>query len=118
MKKVLIIDDDLAILDALQITLEQSGYEVKTLSNGSNATAELTKFPADVVLLDIWMSGKDGMQIVEELKNHDHTKHVPVIMISALSEVKKATRESGADDYLIKPFSIQDVLKKIKKFTD
>lgn len=117
MKKVLLVDDDLAILDALQIILSDAGYATKTVREGENVLSAVDDFHPDMLFLDIWMSGKDGLEVAAELKKNDKTKHIPIVMISALSHAEKAARQIGADDYLMKPFTIAEVLTKTKKYT-
>lgn len=116
MNRVLIVDDDNAILDALKITLEEVGFKAKTLSSGLEILKIAQEFNPGVILLDIWMSGKDGLQLTADLKANPATRRIPIILISALSDVKKLSRKSGADDFLTKPFSIEDVVKKIRKY--
>jgi CheY-like chemotaxis protein len=113
-KKVLIADDDPAILDALQLMLEDEGYDVRTSENGESIK-QLKDFP-DVLLLDIWMSGIDGRDICKALKSSEETKHIPVIMISANRDTEQIAREAGADDFLTKPFEMDQLLEKVKKY--
>lgn len=111
-KKVMIVDDDIAILDALSIMLEDAGYEVETTIDGSKLLQKSQNLP-DVVLLDIWMSGVNGRDICKRLKTFVNTKDIPVIMISANKDTEKISKESGADDFLTKPFEMKDLLKKV-----
>jgi len=71
----------------------------------------------DLLLLDIWMSGEDGRDICKKLKHTDATKNIPVIMISASRDIKESALESGADDFLAKPFEMNELLEKIEKLT-
>ncbi len=67
------------------------------------------------MLLDIWLGGSDGGKIAKTVKSNKQTKHIPVIMISANNETEKITKEAGADDYLLKPFNIDDLLHIVRK---
>lgn len=115
MKKILVVDDDQSILDALNIILHDEGYEVKFLSEGTHIQQHIRTFAPDLILLDIWMSGKDGIQIAQELKKDPRTRTIPCIIISALSDGEKVAKKQGVD-FLMKPFTISDLLGKIKKY--
>src|SRR5918911_300930 len=94
-KKILIADDDPAILDALQMMLEDEGYEVTTTVDGETVCKMEKEYP-DLLLLDIWMSGMDGRDICKQLKKNHLTKSIPVIMFSANKDTEKIAREAGA----------------------
>ncbi|HXS15397.1 MAG TPA: response regulator transcription factor [Candidatus Saccharimonadales bacterium] len=115
MKKILIVDDDIAILDAMQIILEEEGYMVKTSIDGKQIGTDIRDFEPNLILLDIWMSGKSGLEIAEELRKDAATRLVPIIMMSALTDGKKAVRNIGVNDYLMKPFTIKEITEKVKK---
>lgn len=114
LKKILIADDDPGILDALTIMLEFEGYEVDcTLDCDELLTGE-SGLP-DLLLLDIWMSGTDGRDICKLLKQSVRTCKIPVIMVSASKDIESSAIEAGADDFLAKPFEMDDLLRKIEK---
>jgi CheY-like chemotaxis protein len=116
-KKILVADDNPAILDALKIMLEEEGYEVETTVDG--ATAQDIKEPLpDLLLLDIWMSGIDGRDICKHLKSSAATKHIPVIMISATKDIEQIAKDSGADDCVSKPFQIEHLLAIVAKYVN
>jgi CheY-like chemotaxis protein len=115
-KTVLIADDDQAILDSLQMLLEDEGYSVKTTSDGWEA-GELSESPPDVILLDIWMSGIDGRDLVRSLKASAATKEIPVVLISANREVARIAQQVGAEGYLAKPFEMEEMLEMIERVT-
>lgn len=115
-KKILIADDDPAILDSVQMLLRFSGYEVDPVLN-QNILEEVIAKPPDIILLDIWMSGQDGRELCRDLKNNAQTKKIPVILISAGKNIKKSLQKAGADDFIAKPFEMKELLLKIKKYT-
>lgn len=115
-KKILVADDDPAICDSIKMMLELEGYEVDTTVDGETIYKMEKEFP-DLLLLDIWMSGQDGRDICAYLKKEPHMKHIPIIMISASRDVKKSARESGADDFIEKPFEQEELMEKVKKYT-
>ncbi len=111
-KKILIADDDHAILEAMQIILEDAGYEVEVTDGGKKALILAERLP-DLILLDIWMSGTNGCDICQILKNSSKTAAIPIIMISAIKDTGRKARLAGADDYIEKPFEIRHLLKKV-----
>ena len=114
MKKIMVADDDAGILDAMQIMLEDAGYEVEAIADG-NLVQEMKGDVPDLLLLDIWMSGIDGSAICRHLKSQTRTKHIPIILCSANKDTQKLAQESGADDFLAKPFEMNDLLDKVEK---
>jgi DNA-binding response OmpR family regulator len=113
-KKILIADDDLAILDALQMILQVDGYEVECTSEGNSILGH--DFTPDLYLLDLWMSGVAGEDICRQLKRDPKTKNIPVILVSAHQNVEEIARQAGADGYLIKPFEIAELHNLLKSF--
>ncbi|WP_345329504.1 response regulator transcription factor [Mucilaginibacter defluvii] len=109
----MIADDDPGIVDAVEMLLEFEGYTVTSTVEGSSVLALHENLP-DLLLLDIWMSGEDGRDICRSLKADVIKKHIPVIMISASKDIKDSALEAGADDFLAKPFEMNDLLGKIE----
>jgi CheY-like chemotaxis protein len=114
-KKILVADDDPAIVESTALILEEFGYDVITTVDGQTIYKMEADYP-DLLLLDIWMSGQDGREICKYLKQQNGTKHIPIIMISASRDIKKSATESGADDFLAKPFAMNDLLQKVEKW--
>lgn len=114
-KKILVADDDRGILDAIKMLLEEVGYEVKTLVDGQTVQM-MNEYHPNLLLLDIWMSGLDGRDICKQLKAQEQTKHIPIIMISANRETERIAKEVGADDFISKPFQMDDLLEKVAKY--
>lgn len=115
-KKIMIADDDPGIVDAVEMLLEFEGYIVTTTVDGSTVLDMKEEMP-DLLLLDIWMSGEDGRDICRQLKATQATKNIPVIMVSASRDIKQSALDAGADDFLAKPFEMNDLLAKIEKLT-
>jgi CheY-like chemotaxis protein len=115
MKKILVADDDSGILDAISMMLEFAGYDVTTTMDGASLLT-LEALP-DLVLLDIWMSGVDGRDICRQLKQQPHTQQTPVVLLSASRHIERSALEAGADDFLAKPFEMDDLLEKVHRFT-
>lgn len=110
--KILLVDDEPAILDFLTMGLENEGFEVKTAADGMTAMNTVKTFQPHVAILDVMMTGMDGLEVSKMIKK---TGHTAVIMLTAKDEVGvrvKALTE-GADDYMIKPFSFEELLARI-----
>lgn len=114
-KKILVADDDPAIVESMRLILEEFGYEVESTVDGQTIYKMKKNFP-DLLLLDIWMSGQDGRKICKYLKKEDMTKSIPVIMISASRDIRQSTLEAGADDFIPKPFDMHMLLEKVEKW--
>jgi DNA-binding response OmpR family regulator len=115
-KQIMIADDDDAILDALGAMLEYKGYEVRPVLNGKGLTEMQNELP-DLLLLDIWMSGVDGRDICKKLKAGNATSKMPIVLISASKDIHTSAMEAGADDFLAKPFEIEELYKMIELHT-
>lgn len=115
-KKIIIADDDEAIVTVLTMMLEDAGYEVRSTANGHTAQIVGDYLP-DLLLLDIWMAGIDGRDVCKHLKSQQRTKHIPVIMVSANQNTEKIAREAGANDFIAKPFDMVELLEKIAQYT-
>ena len=117
-KKILVIEDDKDIRDSLQYALEEEGYDVTT-SEDSKILKSFNQIAPDMVLLDNWLtewkSDANGQQISRDLKSNSATSHIPVIMISAVSNIKEIAEAGLADGYLHKPFDLEELLALVKK---
>lgn len=113
-QKILVADDDPAILDALKIMLEEEGYEVETTLDGTKAQNMQKPFP-NLLLLDIWMSGVNGGDICKLIKSASATKNVPVIMVSATKNIEQIATNAGADGFISKPFQMDALLAIVAK---
>jgi CheY-like chemotaxis protein len=114
--KVLIVDDEAAILHALGIYLREEGYSTEAIAKFDHYLAgiESSKLP-DVVVLDILLNQEDGLKIAQDIKATPRTSHIPVILISALPNVQELAEQVGADAYLAKPFDVRKLNKTIEK---
>ncbi|MSR31378.1 MAG: response regulator transcription factor [Gemmataceae bacterium] len=114
--RVLIIEDEPALVDALTYNLRREGYEVSSAANGENGLLLALHTIPDIILLDIMLPGINGQEILRELRATEKTRAVPVIILSARSEeIDQVVGFSlGADDYVTKPFSFKVLLQRIK----
>lgn len=117
-KNILVVDDDPDILDALQLTLEDAGYEVTTTEKAEYAEnlRDTNGGLPDVIILDVLLSGKDGRIICQKLKSQEDTRHIPILMISAHPTAKQSVQAVGADGFLAKPFDIDELLAKVAEY--
>ncbi len=113
-KKILVVDDDPGILEAVRTMLEFEGYEVITTTDWSKLGRMFEEKPG-VLLLDVLLSGQDGREICKNLKSHRSAKHVPIIMLPASYDVGQSARDAGADDFIAKPFGMDELIGKIEK---
>lgn len=120
-KKVLVIEDDKDIRNTIVYVLEEQGYEV-TSSEDSKILRSLDSIKPDLILLDNWLtewkSDANGQQISKQLKSDPATSHIPIVMISAVSNIQEIAEAGNADDYLKKPFNLDDIIAITKKFTE
>ncbi len=117
MKRVLIVDDDEAILEAISIVLESEGYSVRTVIDAEGAIPAVKEYQPDIIFLDLLLSGKEGTKIVDEIKDNNQYSTIPVILISAHPNAKTSASECGADEFLAKPFDLSELLSLVQKYT-
>jgi len=111
----LVVDDEEQNRTLLRDPLEARGYEVEEAENGMQALQIIARRPPDVILLDLMMPKLDGFEVCRRLRKDAKTAHIPILMITALSERKERLMgiEAGANDFLNKPIDIQDVLLRV-----
>ena len=111
-KKVLIIEDDINIAELLRLYLEKDGFEVHVASDGGRGVSEFERISPDLVLLDIMLPVLDGWGVCREIRS---MSKVPVIMLTAKGETldKISGLEMGADDYVVKPFEVKELLARV-----
>ena len=110
------VEYDRSIRELITYTLKISGFDAEGFENAKDFFAALEKMVPELILLDIMLEGKDGLQILKELKENDRFRDIPVIMATArTSEFDKVIGlDSGADDYLAKPFGMMEMVSRIK----
>lgn len=112
-KKVLIVDDEKAIVDILNHNLVREGYETAQAYDGEQAVELIEKEKPDLILLDVMLPKKDGFSVCKEVRQKSN---VPIIMVTAKEDIvdKIIGLELGADDYITKPFSVREVMARVK----
>lgn len=111
---ILVIEDELHLADALVHILNNAGYEAETLNDGQEGLLYAQSRVYDLLILDLMLPGLDGISIVRELRKQRNT--IPVLMLTARAEIsdRVAGLDAGTDDYLIKPFSVDELLARIR----
>ena len=114
--KVLIIEDDRAIVEMLEYNLQEAGYETVSALNGKDGARLAGKERPDLIILDIMLPIVDGFEVCRMLKNDQALAHIPIIILSAKSQEtdKIVGLELGADDYVTKPFSPRELIARIR----
>jgi two-component system response regulator VicR len=116
-KRILVIDDDEDILEILNIVFQEEGYDV-VLSNTGEAAEHIQVIHPDLILLDVRIEGssKKGNEICAELKQQYNQKKMPIILVSAETDLEMLANECGADFYITKPFDIFQLVDHVKRF--
>jgi DNA-binding response OmpR family regulator len=115
-ERILVIEDEADIVDLLRFNLKKEGYEVDTAADGERGIDLARSKAYDLVLLDLMLPGIDGLEVCRRLRSEARTEHVPVIMVTSKSEETDVLvgLSLGADDYVSKPFSIKELLARVK----
>jgi two-component system cell cycle response regulator DivK len=116
--KILYIDDDLNNSTLMKRILEAEGYVVSTASNGLMGLAQAEQERPDLILLDIYMPDLNGHQVVHCLRQMEHTRETPILMVSAsrTPEDKHLSAEAGCDGYITKPIDVDHISEQIAAF--
>ncbi|RRQ45266.1 PleD family two-component system response regulator [Chryseobacterium sp. SC28] len=117
-KKIIVVDDSPAILDSVKIMLNMEGFEVDNYEKGSEMfNALTTSSKPDLILMDMWLSGEDGRDICKMIKAHQDFKNIPVVIMSASRGLGDTAIESGAIDFIPKPFDLGEIVEKIRYYS-
>ncbi|HWQ05429.1 MAG TPA: response regulator transcription factor [Longilinea sp.] len=111
--KILVVDDEISLLETLEYNLRKQGYEVETASDGPNALSLARSIRPDLIVLDLMLPGMDGFEVCREIRKD---MSMPVLMLTARDdEIDRVVGlEVGADDYLTKPFSMRELMARVK----
>ena len=114
--RVLIVEDEEPLTLLLRYNLEAEGYEVETVARGDDADTRLKERIPDLVVLDWMLPGLSGIELCRRLRTRPETKSLPIIMLTARGEESERVRglSTGADDYIVKPFSVPELLARIR----
>jgi CheY-like chemotaxis protein len=115
-KKILIFDDDTIILEVITIIFEENGYQVEISETSHDILDKVAEFKPDVILMDNWIPKIGGVEATKLLKAHDEFKSIPVIYVTANNDIVRLAEEAQADDYVAKPFNLDDLENKVAKY--
>ncbi|WP_345209019.1 response regulator [Mucilaginibacter gynuensis] len=115
-KKILLVDDDRLILEAVSAMLDYYGYDVKTVWRGEKVFETIGEFEPDLILMDVRLSGMDGRMLCKAIKSVNRIQDIPIILISGYGLNPDILHEPGApNDFVLKPFDIADLLQSIER---
>jgi len=116
--KILVVDDEVDLVETLRFPLEMEGYNVLVSYNGEDALNKARKENPDLILLDLMLPKLDGYKVCRLLKFDERYKHIPILMLTAKTQQKDKLmgQETGADEYITKPFEFDELMKKIKAY--
>lgn len=112
-KRILVVDDDRGIGQMLKMVLERNGYDVLVSQKPEETEGNIIAHDIDLVLLDLLLSGSNGLDVCTRLRRDETTKHVTILMMSALHDAEKRCKAAGANNFFPKPFEINELLGKI-----
>lgn len=116
MTKILILDDDMDLLSIVKSLLKKRGYDVWTFANWQKAWEKIRNNKPNLILLDVFLKGMDGMNVCRKLKSTSSTRNIPIIMFSSFPSIaESAIDEFGADEFIAKPFEVNDMMNKIRE---
>ena len=116
MSKILVVDDDKAINELIKVNLKLSGYEVVQAFDGTQGFAFAKQELPNMVILDVMMPNVDGYTVAQRIRQNEPTKNIPILMLTALSDIEDKSRgfAIGVDDYLVKPFDMEELKMRVK----
>ncbi len=118
--RILLVEDEANILEAITFILSRAGMEVRSHGNGATAVEEVKRYGPDLIVLDVMLPGRSGLDILRDLRSDPSTEALPVVMLTAKGQAKD--RETalvlGADAYLTKPFSNSEMLQLLTQILD
>ena len=114
MPKIYVIDDDKDLLQVVKSLLLKKGFNVSTFMEWRIAKEAIKFLEPQLILLDVFLSGIDGLDICQKLKASPSTRHIPILLFSAFPKIAEtAIHDYGADDFIAKPFEVGDLIKKV-----
>jgi DNA-binding response OmpR family regulator len=116
LKKILIVDDEVDLVETVRFPLEMEGFNVLVSYNGEDALNQARKEKPDLIILDLMLPKLDGYKVCRLLKFDEKYKHIPILMLTARTQEKDKIMgmETGADEYITKPFEMDDLMERVK----
>jgi CheY-like chemotaxis protein len=113
MSKILIVNDEPDLVDIAQLVLEAAGYDTHTSTEGTRTVELARRYAPDLILLDFVLTKTQGDQVLAALRSEPATHDIPVLMMSALNDGGERARQAGADGFLAKPFTAEDLVAAV-----
>lgn len=117
-KKILVVDDEVDLVETVRFSLELEGFDVLVSYNGEDALNQARKESPDLIILDLMLPKLDGYKVCRLLKFDERYKHIPILMLTAKTQEKDKIlgKETGADEYITKPFEMDVLMEKVKAY--
>jgi len=117
-KKILVVDDEVDLVETVRFPLELEGFDVLVSYNGEDALNQARKEKPDLIILDLMLPKLDGYKVCRLLKFDERYKHIPILMLTAKTQEKDKIlgKETGADEYITKPFEMDYLMEKVKAY--
>jgi len=117
-KKILVVDDEVDLVETIRFPLEMEGFNVLVSYNGEDALNQARKEKPDLILLDLMLPKLDGYKVCRLLKFDERYKDIPILMLTAKTQEKDKLlgKETGANEYITKPFDIDELMKKVNVY--
>ncbi len=114
-KSILLVEDEAAIREMVQHALSRAGFEIRVVADAAHADREIEALAPDLILLDWMLPGVSGLEFARRLRRHEATRRIPLIMLTAKGEEadKLSGFDAGIDDYVVKPFSVRELVARI-----
>ena len=114
-RRILLVEDEAAIREMVEHALSRAGFETRTVADAARADREIERSPPDLLLLDWMLPGVSGLELARRLRRNDATRNIPIIMLTAKGEERDRLSgfEAGADDFVVKPFSVKELVARI-----
>jgi len=113
-KKILVVDDQKELVEAMKMRFENEGYEVIEAYNGEECLEKAKKELPDLIIMDVTMPQMDGYEAVREIKRDEAIKHIPIFMLTGKEQMEEIFRVESVQEYIVKPFDYKDLLGLIK----
>jgi DNA-binding response OmpR family regulator len=117
-KKILVVDDEVDLVETVRFPLEMEGFDVLVSYNGEDALNQARKEKPDLIILDLMLPKLDGYKVCRLLKFDERYKHIPILMLTAKTQEKDKVlgKETGADEYITKPFEMDYLMEKVRTY--
>ena len=117
MKKILLFEDDLATLDIVKLILSSKGFETQQWIREKDAVTQVKEYLPDLLIIDIKLSGVDGRNICRKIQADPRLQNIPIILFSAINNLKEEALMCGVQDYIVKPFELNELVSKTQQLT-